>query len=123
MQIELIQRILPLDLGKTAKLCLLIMSAHFYKKQWFVSDLVEIIGGDAKTVRFALRDLNARGFVEIVGKTDLQANVFELREEKLLRLDLPVLGQGMRSALARLERQAQQRRPPRSKQPKPSRKA
>lgn len=123
MQIELIQRILPLDLGKTAKLCLLIMAAHFYKKQWFVSDLVEIIGGDAKTVRFALRDLDARGFVEIVGKTDLQANIFELREEKLLRLDLPVLGQGMRSALARLERQAQQRRPPRSKQPKPSRKA
>lgn len=123
MQIELVQRILPLDLGKTAKLCLLIMAAHFYKKQWFVSDLVEIIGGDAKTVRFALRDLDARGFVEIVGKTDLQANIFELREEKLLRLDLPVLGQGMRCALARLERQAQQRRPLRSKQPKPSGKA
>lgn len=119
MQIELIQRILPLDLGKTAKLCLLIMAAHFYKKQWFVSDLVEIIGGDAKTVRFALRDLDARGFVEIVGKTEMQANIFELREAKLLKLDLPDLGSSSRSALARLSRQAQQRRLPRNTQSKP----
>lgn len=123
MELDLIQRILPLDLGKTAKLCLLIMAAHFYKKKWFVSDLVEIIGGDAKTVRFALRDLDARGFVEIVGKTEMQANIFEMREAKLLKLDLPDLGSSSRSALERLSRQAQQRRPPRSKQPTPSRKA
>lgn len=123
MQLELVQRILPLDLGKTAKLCLLIMAAHLYKKLWFVSDFVEIIGGDAKTIRFALRDLNARGFVEIVGKTDLQANIFEMQHEKLLKLDLPILGQGTRFALARLQRQSQQHRLLRSKQLKPSKKA
>lgn len=118
MQIELIQRILPLDLGKTSKLCLLIMAAHFYKKQWFVSDLVEIIGGDAKTVRFALRDLLDRDFVALVGKTEMQANIFELKAETLLKYQLQLVDSGPRYALERLSRQAQQHRPPRNTRPK-----
>ena len=43
MEIELIQKILPLDCGKTGKLVLLIMAAHLSEKQWFVKDLMEII--------------------------------------------------------------------------------
>lgn len=118
MELDLIQRILPLDLGKTAKLCLLIMAAHCYKKKWFVSDLVEIIGGDAKTVRFALRDLLDRDFIALVGKTEMQANIFEMKAETLLKYQLANDGASPRCALERLSRQAQQHRPPRNTRPK-----
>jgi len=123
MQIELIQRILPLDLGKTAKLCLLIIAAHFYKKKWHVSDLVEIIGGDAKTVRFALRELAERNFVELVGKTEMQANIFELKTETLLKYQLQLVDSGPRCALERLSRQAQRHRLPHNTQLKRAGKA
>lgn len=123
MQIELIQRILPLDLGKTAKLCLLIMAAHFYKKKWHVSDFVEIIGGDAKTVRFALRHLVERNFVLLVGQTEMQANIFELNGEILLKYQLQLVDSEARSALERLSRQAQRRHLPRSIRPKRAGKA
>jgi len=119
MEIELIQKILPLDCGKTGKLVLLIMAAHLSEKQWFVKDLMEIIGGDAKTVRFALRELVDRRLVNLVGKTELQANIFELNVKEVLKYQLPYLDRDTRFALERLGRQAQQHHLPRSTRPKP----
>lgn len=114
MELELIRRVLPLDLGKTAKMVLLVMSAHFMQKRWFVTQLVDVIGGDAKTIRFAMKELLDRKFVLLVGKTEMQAHIFELNYSEILKYDYQLDEKGQHFSEEHLKRQARQHRLPRN---------
>lgn len=76
--LAIINTILKMELGKTAKLVLVTMAANEQKTYWMIKEFLDYIGGDAKTVRFCINELVERSLVHKVGKTETQALVYRI---------------------------------------------
>lgn len=124
MSFELLNTILKMQIGKTAKLILSVMACNDLKKKWLVKELVEYIGGDAKTVRFSMRELVEKQFVHHVDKTLNQANIFAINPSHIMLFSQNHSDEMLiENELIRLERQVQryhQKRSNPSKQTKKS---
>lgn len=108
MSFELLNTILKMQIGKTGKLVLAVMASNDLKRKWLVKELVEYIGGDAKTVRFAIRELTEKQLVNHVDKTLNQANIYTINPSHIMLFaqnhsdDMLI-----ENELTRLERQVQ----------------
>lgn len=76
--LNIVNTILKMELGKTAKLILITMAANEEKNYWLIKEFLDYIGGDAKTVRFCINDLVNMSLVHKVGKTESQAIVYRI---------------------------------------------
>lgn len=111
--LAIINTILKMELGKTAKLVLVTMASNPEKKYWMIKEFLDYIGGDAKTIRFCINDLVTQCLVLREGKTDTQAFFYAINLHEIDRYASCDENDDelIENELIRLSRQAQRHHP------------